>query len=170
MKLLNNVEKLAFRGWKDIFESWTYEKCKQYIEWCHVGKAFNREWYLAHHSTGRANLKFCKNPDFLERCIQVYQYLFSKKKVEDNEVSYKLYRMVWTKIALEKRIDWRSYGVDARVTLPPSGDIPSTRKYPNGGLGIIRTATVAPPTYDTIDLSDDSDSDGANLPLLSTFL
>ena len=76
--------------------------------------------------------------------------------------------MVWAEIALEKRIDWRSYGVDARVTLPPSRDIPSTRKYPNGRLGITWTATVAPPTYDTTDSSKDSDSNGTNLPLLST--
>ena len=60
--------------------------------------------------------------------------------------------MIWAKIALEKRIDWRSYGVDTRVILLLNGDIPSTRKYPNGGLGITRTATVAPPTYDTTDL------------------
>ena len=136
MKVLNNAKQLAFRGWKGISELWTYEKCKQYIKWCHVRKAFNRDRYLVHRSTGRANLKFCKNPDFLERCIQVYQYLFNKEKVERNEVSYKLYRMIWSEIALEKRIDWRSYRVDARVTLPPSRDIPSTRKYPNRGLGI----------------------------------
>ena len=49
MKVLNNAEKLASRGWKDVPEPWTYEKCKQYIEWCHVGKVFNRDWYLAHH-------------------------------------------------------------------------------------------------------------------------
>ena len=53
------------------------------------------------------------------------------------------------------------------VTLPPGGDIPRTRTYPNGGLGVLRTATAPPPTYDTEDLSEDSDSDGANPPLLS---
>ena len=41
MKVLNNAKKLAFRGWKDVPKLWTYKKCKQYIEWCHVGKAFN---------------------------------------------------------------------------------------------------------------------------------
>ena len=29
---LNNAKKLAFRGWKDVSELWTYKKCKQYIE------------------------------------------------------------------------------------------------------------------------------------------
>ena len=76
--------------------------------------------------------------------------------------------MILTEIALEKRIDWHSFGVDARLTLPSSGDIPRTCKYPNGGLGITRTATLAPPTYDTTDSSDNSHSDGANPPLLST--
>ena len=82
-----------------------FEHCKQYIEWCHVGKAFKRELYLAHRSTNKANLKFCKNPDFLERCIQVYQYLFCKERVVCNEVTYKLCRMVWVEVALQRRID-----------------------------------------------------------------
>ena len=168
MKVLNNAEKLAFREWKDVLEPWTYKKYKKYIEGCHVGKAFNQDWYLAYRLAGKANLKFYKNPDFLERCIHVYQYLFNKKKVEHNEVNYKLCHMVWAEIALEKKIDWHSYGVDARVTLPPSGDIPRTCKYPNRGLGIIRTTIVAPSIYDTTYSSDDSGSDGANLPLLST--
>ena len=72
MKVLNNGEKLAFRGWKDVPEPWTYEMCKQYIEWCHNEKAFNRDQYLAQRSIGRANLKFCENSDFLENCIQLY--------------------------------------------------------------------------------------------------
>ena len=98
----------------------------------------------------------------------MYQYLFNKEKVDHNEVSYKLCHMVWAKIALEKRIDWCLYGVGGRMTLPPSGDIPRIHKYPNEGLGITWTTTVAPPTYDTTDSSDDSDSYGTNLPLLST--
>ena len=54
------------------------------------------------------------------------------------------------------------------VTLLPDGDIPRTRTYPNGGLGVLRTATASPPTYDTEDSSEDNDSDGADPPLLST--
>ena len=65
LKVLDNPQKLAFRGWIDVPEPWTFEHCKQYIEWCHVGKAFKRDWYLAHHSVNKANLKFCENPDFL---------------------------------------------------------------------------------------------------------
>ena len=40
--------------------------------------------------------------------------------------------------------------------------------YPNGGLGVLQTITVPPPTYDTEESSEDSDSDGANPPFLST--
>ena len=116
----------------------------------------------------KANLKFCENPDFLERCIQVYQYLFRKERVVCNKVNCKLCRIVWVEVGLQRRIDWRSYGAATGVTLPSSGDIPRTRTYPNGGLGVLRTATAPPPTYDTEESSEDSDSDGANLPLLST--
>ena len=54
------------------------------------------------------------------------------------------------------------------MTLPPGGDIPRTRTYPNGGLGVLRTATAPPPTYDTEESNEDNDSDGANPPFLST--
>ena len=40
LKVLDNLEKLAFRGWTDILEQWTFKHCKKYIKWCHVGKAF----------------------------------------------------------------------------------------------------------------------------------
>ena len=69
LKVLDNPHKLAFKGWTDVPEPWMFEQCKQYIEWCHVGKAFKRDRYLAHRSVNKENLKFCKNPNFLERCI-----------------------------------------------------------------------------------------------------
>ena len=72
LKVLDNPQKLAFRRWTDVPEPWTFKHCKQYIEWCHVGKAFKPDRFLAHRSANKANLKFCKNPDFLEQCIQVY--------------------------------------------------------------------------------------------------
>ena len=168
LKVLDNPQKLAFRGWIDVPQPWTFEHCKQYIEWCHVGKAFKQDQYLAHCSANKANLKFCENPDFFEQCIQVYQYLFHKERVVHNEVTYKLCRMVWVEVGLQRRIDWHSYRVDMEVTLPPGGDIPRTLTYPNGGLGVLRTATAPPPTYDTEESREDSNSDGANPPLLST--
>ena len=166
LKVLDNPHKVAFRGWTNVPEPWTFEQCKQYIEWCHVGKAFKRDRYLAHCQANKANLKFCENPNFLERCIQVYQYLYRKEKVVRNEVNYKICRMVWVEVGLLRRVDWRSYGPETGVTLPPGESIPQTRMYPNGGLGVLRT--VPPPTYDTEESSEDSDSDGANPPFLST--
>ena len=168
LKVLDNPDKLAFREWTHVPEPWTFEQCKQYIEWCHVGKAFKRDQYLAHRSANKANLKFYENPNFFERCIQVYQYLFHKEKVVRNEVNYKLYRMVWTEVGLQRRISWRSYGAETGVTLPSGENIPRTHTYPNGGLGVLRIATAPPPTYDTEISSEDSDSDGANPPFLST--
>ena len=168
LKVLDNPNKLAFRGWIDVPEPWTFEQCKQYIEWCHVGKGFKRDRYLAHRSANKANLKFCENPNFLERCIQVYQYLFCKEKVVRNEVNYKICYMIWVEVGLQRRIDWRSYGAETGVTLPPGENIPRTRTYPNGGLGVLRTATAPPPTYDIEESNEDSDFDGANPPFLST--
>ena len=167
LKVLDNPHKVAFRGWTDVPEPWTFEQCKQYIEWCHVGKVFKRDRYLAHRAANKANSKFWENPNFLERCIQVYQYLYRKEKVVCNEVNYKICRMIWIEVGLQRRIDWCSYGADPGVTLPRSEDIPRTRTYSNGGLGVLRTATAPPLTYDTEKSSEDSDSDSANPPLLS---
>ena len=83
-------------------------------------------------------------------------------------MNYKLCRMVWVEVGLQRRIDWRSYGAETGVTLPPGENIPRTRTYPNGGLGVLQTATAPPPTYDTEESSEDSDSDGANPPFLLT--
>ena len=76
--------------------------------------------------------------------------------------------MIWVEVGLQRRIDWHSYGADTGVTFPPGGDILRTCIYPNGGLGVLRTATAPPPAYDTEESSEDNDSDGANPPLLST--
>ena len=76
--------------------------------------------------------------------------------------------MVWVEMELQRRIDWRSYGAETGVTLPLGENIRQTRTYPNGGLGVLRTATALPPTYDTEESSKDSDSDRANPPFLST--
>ena len=32
LKVLDNAQKLAFKGWTDVPEPWTFEHCKQYIE------------------------------------------------------------------------------------------------------------------------------------------
>ena len=71
-------------------------------------------------------------------------------------------------MGLQRRIDWRLYGANTGVTLPLGEDIPRTRIYPNGGLGVLHTATAPPPMYDTKDSSEDNDSNGTNPPLLST--
>ena len=81
---------------------------------------------------------------------------------------YKLCHIVWVEIALEKRIDWHSYGVGGGITLPPGEDIPRTCRYPNGLLKVTHTAIGPPSTCSTTDSSKDSDLDGANPPLLST--
>ena len=76
--------------------------------------------------------------------------------------------MVWVEVGLQRRIDWQSYGAETGVTLPLGENIPRTHTYPNGGLGVLRTATAPPPTYDSEESSEDINSDGANPPFLST--
>jgi hypothetical protein len=43
LHVLRNPSKLAFRGWEEVPEPWTYADCEEYIEWCHIDKKFPLE-------------------------------------------------------------------------------------------------------------------------------
>ena len=34
LKVLDNLDKLAFREWTEVLEPWMFEQCKQYIQGC----------------------------------------------------------------------------------------------------------------------------------------
>jgi hypothetical protein len=64
LHVLQNPEKLAFRGWKDIPEPWTFADCCEYIEWCHIGKVFPKDHHNKHRRFSKTNLKFFLNAEF----------------------------------------------------------------------------------------------------------
>jgi hypothetical protein len=103
--VLRNLEKLAFRGWKDVPKPWTFVDCCEYIEWCHIGKVFPEDRHNKHWRFSKANLKYCRNEEFKRRCIEVYQVLYNHAIVYMNEASFTICRMVWTKLKLEKVVD-----------------------------------------------------------------
>jgi hypothetical protein len=168
LHVLRNPEKLAFKGWKDVPEPWSYENCCDYIEWCHIGKVFPEERHNKHRRFTKANLKYCLDAEFKQRCIEVYQVLYNAATVLRNEVSYTICRMVWAEVKLKKVVDWRTLKGAQNITMPTERDIPrGVLKFPGGGLSIKRTQPEKPDEYETDDSDPDSDSDGGQPPRLS---
>lgn len=169
LHVLNNPEKLAFRGWEDEPDMWTMATCEFYIEWCHIDKKFHPSRHYYHRHTNKANLKYCECPDFRQRCIEVYQVLYGMPCVERNEVSLFLARGVYAEVALGKRVDWTTVKEAKHVKQPTTSDIPrgilAFPDAPNGGMGVTRSTPASKAnediSCDTATSEEDADSDGS---------
>jgi hypothetical protein len=51
--------KLAFNGWEEVLELWTFETCEACIELCHIGRGFPHDRYRKQCKADKANLQFC---------------------------------------------------------------------------------------------------------------
>lgn len=161
LHVLNNPNKLAFRGWEVEPEPWKYSTCEEYLEWCHISKLFPLERHRHHRASDKANLWHCLHADFVERCIQVYQFLYGKKTVERNEAPLFICRMVYAEVILHKVVDWRTIKASPSITMPTGRDIPKERRFREGGLGRKVNQKPNEAEYHTDDSDPDSDSDGA---------
>ena len=81
------------------------DNCCEYIEWCHIGKVFPEDCHNKHQRFTKANLKYCLDVEFKQRCIEIYQVLYNLPTVHRNEVSYTICRMVWAELKLGKVVD-----------------------------------------------------------------
>lgn len=166
LHVLRNPEKLAFRGWEEVLQPWSFEDCANYIEWCHIDKAFPEERHNYHRRFHKANLKHCIDEAFKNRCIEVYQVLYDLPNVKRNEVNLFIARGVHAEVKLNKRVDWstlKAVGDNIKIPTPANGLIPmGVRRYPHGGLGKIKTMIGPIDRYETDPSSTDSDSDGSH--------
>jgi len=166
LHVLRNPTKLAFKGWEEVLEPWSFEDCVNYIEWCHIDKVFPKERHNHHRRFHKANLKYCIDEAFKNRCIEVYQVLYGKPFVHHNEVNLFIACGVHAEVKLNKKVDWSPLkGIRENITIPTpaNGLIPmGARRYPEGGLGKIKTQIVQPDAYETEASSTDSDSDGSH--------
>lgn len=167
LHVLQNPNKLAFRGWEDEPDMWTMATCESFIEWCHIDKKFPLSRHHFHRRTNKANLKFCECPNFKQRCIEVYQVLYAMPCVERNEVPLFLARGVYAEVALGKRVDWTTVKEGRHVTQPSTSDIPTGilrfPDAPNGGMAVTRSITKAmeEAAYHSATSEEDDDSDGS---------
>jgi hypothetical protein len=162
LHVLNNPSKLAFRGWEDVPEPWTYADCEEYIEWCHIDKKFPPERHRKNRKSNKANLRFCSCPDFTQRCIEVYQVLYGRANVERNEIVFYICRMVWAEVVLKKKVDWRTIKQAKNITMLEEPDIPTgVLRFPNGGLNFTKVIVAKEEEEDNTEESEeDNDSDG----------
>lgn len=136
LHILYDDKQKAFNGWEDVQNTWTYQMCENYIEWCHISKLFSFSRHTPHRKSDKANLHHCKHPKFKERCIEVWQHLYGKAKVKRNEVNLSIARMVYAEEILGKSVDWKSLNYTGSKMIPPNtNDIPRGRLFRTGGLG-----------------------------------
>ena len=160
LHVLWNPKKLAFRGWKDVSEPWTFVDCCEYIKWCHIGKVFSEDCHNKHWKFSKANLKYCLDNEFKQRCIEVYQVLDNHGTVHRNEANDMSNGMGWTKVG-------EGGGLEGSKSCFQHPHPNRTRysqgvlKFLGGELSIRRTQVEKLDPYVWSDSSLDSNSDGS---------
>lgn len=127
----------AFRGWRNVDEDWTLPVCKTFVGWCHIDKLFPYYRHKIHLNQNLANLHYCKDDAFVQRCIEVYRWLYKTEKVPRSEVSLGICQMVYAELQLERTVDWRSMKASKKLSIPTAKDIPRANlsNNPRDGLG-----------------------------------
>jgi len=95
-----------FLGWKNKLQPWTLETCIKYIDWCHIDKVFAYSEYRKHCWYQVANLYHCRDFNFLERCIQVYQHVYVTAFVTRNKCNLAILHMVYVEDKFNCKVDW----------------------------------------------------------------
>jgi len=169
LHVLQTPKKLAFRGWNEVLDPWSFKTCTNYIEWCYIDKAFSKEWYNYHYRFHKANLKYCIDEAFKQRCIEVYQVLYKKSTMKKNEVYIFLVRGVHVEVRLNKWVDWSTLkgtpmmADGIKIPILENGIIAKgVMRYPKGGLGKINTRIEPLDMYETSDSATDDNSDGSH--------
>jgi hypothetical protein len=123
-QILLDPTQLAFPGWETVDGVWDQKTVKMYISWCHIDKLFPLRRHELHIKLNCANMHFCKNDEFVQRCVEVWRFLYGGKNVVSNDVTYSVLQMVYAEIILQKVVDWRTIKKTPQITKPTVQDIP----------------------------------------------
>lgn len=170
--VLQNPTKLAFRGWENAPEPWAYSTCERFIEWCHIGKKFPLHRHHANRTTNKANLKYCLCPEFVQRCLEVIQFLYEVPIPNRSEAPLFVCRMVYAELVLRKVVDWRMIKhVPGIKCHPKEVYIPKgVLKFPEGVIKRFDNPNEHGNEVAVVwsASEDDSDSDGRQVRKVST--
>ena len=127
----------AFRGWRNIEADWSLTTCKTFVEWCHIDKLFPYHRHRSHLKQNYANLHYCRDDAFVQRCIEVYRFLYGTPKIPRSEVGLNICQMVYAELKLGRTVDWRTMKASKKITIPTDKDIPRAgpSNNPRDGLG-----------------------------------
>lgn len=114
----------AFSGWENVPTPWTQATCKRFMEWCHIDKLFPFWRHKIHRKHNMANLHYCNDPNFVQRCIEVHKFLYRNEDVETSKLPQFIAEMVYAEVRLEKEVDWSSLKKGPTFTLPTGPHIP----------------------------------------------
>lgn len=107
--------------------------------------------------TNACNLHYCHNDEFVQRCIEVWKFLYSGKCVAANEVPLFIAQMVYAEVILKKKVDWRTIKKSTQVTKPTEADIPRAPPSETPRYGLSPARGVKPgPTDEEYDWGPDS--------------
>lgn len=123
-KILLDPTQHAFPGWAQVEGPWTLKTCKWFIAWCHIGHLFPHYRHEFHRRLNCANLHYCLHDEFVQRCIEVWKFLYAGVHVVSNEVSYNIAQMVYAEIILEREVDWRTLKKSPQTIKPTQPNIP----------------------------------------------
>ena len=136
-RILLDPNSRAFNGWDKVESPWTFPRCKLFVGWCHIGKLFPLHRHKIHLHNNCANLHYCRDDDFVQRCIEVHRALYGTPKVPKSEVSLGICQMVYAELKLGIVVDWSTMKTSKKVTVPNVRDIPRAgpSHNPRDGLG-----------------------------------
>ena len=154
---------MAYRGWERLGNEWTANECKLFVGWCHIGKLFPYHRHKQHLSTNMANLHYCRDDQFRQRCIEVYNRLYNTVTVKRNEVPLFLCQMVYAEVVLSRRVDWRTIKGTKIANTIPTKDIPTAGPAGDPWAGLGKRKHIKPGVPDAeFEWSDHSSSIGSD--------
>ena len=100
----------------------------------------------------------------------MYQVLYGSANVERNEIEFYIGRIVWAKVVLKKKVDWRTIKQAKNITMPKELDIPmGVFRFPNGVLSFTKVIMEKEEEEDNSEESkEDNDCNGTRLHKVNT--
>ncbi len=159
-EILKNPKILAFRGWEEETEPWSFATCVRYVEWCHINKLFPLHWHNIHRHKNEANLRECHHYEFKARCIYAWHMIYGNNHIFKYEVPYFLAQMAYAEMILGKNVHWWTHPRLPIQEKTEPIEVGETSKTIEGdGIGTVPMSPKADAEFYTAGSSSESSED-----------